>query len=736
MSISARELLHKLATTRWPYLAEPGQKTAAFGQSLGRKDEASLNEVIEYIFEKVVANGLFLRDDDVECAKDCDTFLEKCTHVRLFNRETYTQLENLFKNYGCPVQKALQEGNYSRLTELKRAGHSLNDWKVIEEAFQAQDFTRIIWLCKNGCCLEEVISHALSRCPDKCQTLFNQLLSTGICCETTSKRDSVYFSLLTAKLNLKEKQTLIPLIKQLNIQIPASSDILFNCLEHFEYELFAVLVNEGAPTQWKKHVEKSPFPKRSLLQELLLHLVFVKSEIIFTAIRALVETGKVKVSSDDLVCAFIYAQPNIWEYLLKEFHGNLSNQDLVFILEECLSQPDEDRLHAFLSRIAVIERESLKVAIQNNRSQSVRALLTYFENIDDSLWNEALSIGNIAIIEALFQKKHPNHAPSELVRILLPSEAQNIEAICQHLFMHSHLQDFSLFLTLARQSIQDERIKNALLQAESKISQSGALVARIANPKCQLRMQQTYSFEQMKSFAENQMEFGQEFDDLLTHMLRQPEAKMLSFKSLLESWSKKRKEIAEKRKDSAAESYAEFRSGSIAPATPCSLDVKSRYSFSRPIMAERLSQQDRAKNSAIAYSLTYPPTGSPLTVVEYTHDYAFKWHHTRFDVIQELSDEMEKLHQKVMAADPKNLPEFEKEVATAYWLGANLMMTSRGNGHYMLVWLSYVYRIHGLRPLVPKLTTPMPDLLAISLCLDTFLKNFRSYFEEDVEFHG
>lgn len=103
-------------------------------------------------------------------------------------------------------------------------------------------------------------------------------------------------------------------------------------------------------------------------------------------------------------------------------------------------------------------------------------------------------------------------------------------------------------------------------------------------------------------------------------------------------------------------------------------------------------------------------------------------------------DDMEIIHReildmKVNVDDPKSVNALHQKIAEGFWVLANTMPTSRGNGHLSLMMMQYWYRQHGFSPAIPSIEVGQIDGMAISTPLSEFVKPeiFLSLFDKPAE---
>ena len=350
----------------------------------------------------------------------------------------------------------------------------------------------------------------------------------------------------------------------------------------------------------------------------------------------------------------------------------------------------------------------LSAAIEERNLKAVQWLLKQDTiKIQESDRQSAWDCGDLEIIECLISSQ-------EIIDRL-----QEQSEIFQNFFLFSKLE-----------KIQEYKNPISLHDILCKT----ALIARYTKKHELLDFVTPYKID-LKKHVQNQMEFGAICHQAVLQKLQDVQAGETDLMLTIDAFAKVRFQIALNRMDKWANHYATFRTdmrrGPLSTPFGALSWKKMRYSFVIPWMNRVAREQN-----GYTLNYTHPETLKtyPLTTVDLEKQ---RWLHTNDEVLLELWPVLQSMHAELLAMkiDSQNSAEvqqFQEKVATAYWLGCNLMITFRGNAQYFLMWLSMVMQYHGFDPLLAKRETPQPDCLAISLPLSDFVAAFPSFFENPI----
>jgi hypothetical protein len=95
------------------------------------------------------------------------------------------------------------------------------------------------------------------------------------------------------------------------------------------------------------------------------------------------------------------------------------------------------------------------------------------------------------------------------------------------------------------------------------------------------------------------------------------------------------------------------------------------------------------------------------------------WWHTGSKIIPSLWEDLELIHTRIvnLKIDSKNSEDIKKLhelIAKGFWLGANLMITKKGNAQYMIMMMAVWYNLHCLSAPILSFAVPQIDCQAIS----------------------
>lgn len=752
-----------------------GQKSAWLGQQYGgtSSDPMSIEDLIEKI-----SNILKCTQATPQNSPDCDKIHQFMGRLRSIDcdQSRLDHIANTFQRVLFPVHNAVREGNLAHLESLLSSGFDpsakdLNNKRPLDIALAERNTPLVHFLCQRGTDKHGAIREAI---PEKI-TVENVAETKEILkilrAENFSANDeygcqSLLLGLINSDISREDKCEIVLLFKQLGVtQRKDFANFLFYCLDCFDYDLLKIVIElGGANAASKKRVyDAETSTLRTLVQELVMHyMIATDSTSVKNMLKYLIEKCMIQITAQDISWAFSVAPEDIFIYLTEKVNGTFTLADFNLVMKDSLYTPDIDRMEILTHQLKIMpDASTLDIAIQHNNPQLVAWLLrrrVHPKSWDES-WQLGVTTGNLTILRLLSALRPEKTLLDRLINLDNLNETE-----LQRYFLNSDLKEMQDFMNALREKVRcatlnhskTEQLLEMITRVEKGSYEWGTLIARLPDPLLQGEINRTYNLQNLEDYTKSQVSFGQYFQAIVEETLKQSNVQMLPLEEILKSWALQRADFARQRGNNNADSYSSFRTDSRPPLTGIShFHTLSRYSFVFPTICKmmkcglvdkyfELKTNGCETNCFARYTLRYKSNQisdmHQLTTIEIkwggevAKDTRFDWEHPIGSTVVLLLPELEKLHREVMEFkvsrnNPESIKDFQRLVAKAYWLGCNLMITSRGNAQYFMMWLNFVHRYHQLTPLIPRLGTTMPDCLAISQPMEDFINHFPDYFE-------
>lgn len=635
----------------------------------------------------------------------------------LFPASTHPSIQQIFAATCFPLHQAVLEGDVAKVSALQESGHSL-------ASFNLQD-KRPQQLALTARC-DSLLAYFSREIGPK--YLFNDALNASyeettyylefLVREKIAPPDEGYFldGVLRCSYTLEEKKKIISLAIAAGYNIKKYGELLYDSLNNRDYPLFEYVVSIGMRANFIRAILNKE-NNYSMLYHLITHLPCMEPVYGLKLVEGLLNQYAV-IMPQDLGLAYSFAPKPIWDRL-NASKSKLTGEEFGEFLKEIMLDRHHERALCILDRTDCYLSDSsyLKFALSHNFTCLSLSLiergssLTHFED----LWGTALDLGNLKLLRALYFANNKDSLELNFLNALIDKTKINQQ------LRHFYLSNSNEEITLLTKGLQEYGLVDSQIIAEEHdlFYKYGSLVARVGGKESLKNFAERYN-ENTSSFSDNQVEFGRHFSDIVDQTISIPNVKERPLLDLMQEWRTARAEIAVRKKDRSAEDYQKFRQFN-GSNTGIRLDKSSNYIFTLPFLLNNL-------NKPPSYSEFY---NNKLTSITYDPTKAgFYWQHTNVEIVERLLPKLEEFYAQLMQVNPHENPEkFKELLASTYWLGINLMPTARGNAHYFLMFLTFVTRYHGLKPLIPRLETPMVDCIALSESLESFVENFSSYFE-------
>lgn len=762
-------------TEEWPAQVSSdlisGKKSEWLGERcLGVAHHAlSLQEAIEKITTLLKSSALLVQNP--ESGEKVSELFRKLRQVGSgSDQESLTKLNAVCDELCFPLHCAVKEGDLERVKVLIKEHQLLTtrdfNYKTpLGIAIEEKQAGIVRWLCQNGADQMGAIQGSLPRKITaenfkKTKEILEMLVSEKFEAKNEWNCSVHPECLLGSEISLEDKRTIVILFNQLGITRGNDFSIfLFKCLNSTDYELFKIfVVYGGADTACLKSVNDKEDTQKTLLQELVMHFLITDPSIVKGMIEFLIEKAKTPITSHDISWAFPIVPTEVLQYLAEHFQGVFTADEFDLLIKESFYKPDLTKL-ALLIKMGKLKPDTstMAIAIEHKNPGLLKFLLD--QGIKPQqwqhFWDKALQGGNLAILKILSAVNPEKSLIDRLINLDTLDELQ-----IQHYFLNSDLKDVKELIAAIREKVGHSPQKQKQLEMLDRVEKGfydwGSLICRLPDPAHLGEMTRSYNAANKAPFTNSQIEFGNFFHHLITETLALPESRTMPLEEILHGWAKKRAEFARNRGAANGDDYETFRKSKQNFYTPSTnigfYHFPLRYGLAMPIINDLMQTCAVSKDLGFTintkdsywanYKLAYPQGNNLVDLthvsvswgVESKKDTKFEWEHTDNSNIPKLLPELESLHKRIMAFpldknNPEKMKEFHELAAEGFWLGCNLMMTVRGNSQYFLMWLNFIRRHHDLKPLIPKLETPLIDCIAISQPLNIFKERFMSYFE-------
>ena len=399
---------------------------------------------------------------------------------------------------------------------------------------------------------------------------------------------------------------------------------------------------------------------------------------------------------------------------------------LFFLLEEGMP----------LKQVASGNESLLHLAIRYHRTDLIALLLEKVQP-DKKALLYANNSGNIALMQQF------DLDPIEGI------SKENLEAKLRKYFVFSRVADLQKIMNKLK-----VRYPMEISCIRDQIYKEGSLFARYVRPHQIDSLDKFYGLEEYSSYVKSQFSFGRRcvkpIENLLPFLSSSESPTLLE---IIKTFAEERATLAEERGSKNAHHFNQFQTEKLLPGD-CSRTMigqwicGTRYTVYNFIFSKQFyNPTNEIKRvytaQGISYTLLYPfndqkyeCTSFSINFVPYSQkSYAStEWIHTKPSTIASLWPHLEELHEEIrtLNIDPKSAHSvslLNEKIARAYWLGTNLMITCRGNAQYFQMWLSMMYRHHGLYPPIANHVMQQVDCIAISTPFSEFVENFLDYFD-------
>jgi len=482
----------------------------------------------------------------------------------------------------------------------------------------------------------------------------------------------------------------------------------------------------------------------------------------FTKLELLLEYGA-EVGAREIAVAIRFRYLRMLCALLKKYDlASMSDCTKLLLWEVAITRADVDYLnmlkndyHLQLPTSYFYKTDLALTALIYGTPAIIRWLIdniSLFELIrSETLVDVALELGNIAIARELLLSQELSEATvSE--RLALWIEQKTISSLLSEeldrLFIFSENTEIKkINILLANRH---PEIAALLHQAQAEREEWGAMIARygsIALSAFQVDLHRLSVAE----YFEQQREFGRQAVAVVKSAVKKiSNNPLVALRELFREFSSWHAAIAQQRRqEKMAYERCHFRDEGEREEreTPIGNSLgDSVYSLAVPLVEktckEVMSNGEIPgaifRQEPFGYTLIYCPEGTErqLTMGHvFLHPETGRWM-WQHDVASLMAWEyLEYIHEKILLHTVDlDSPETEQElhalIAKGFWLGANIMITCRGNGLYMRMLMAVWYSYHNMSFPLASLTTPLLDIVALSIPLQKFIHPifFLSHF--------